>query len=246
GPPELAMLLALERPRIKVYPRPSVAILSTGDELLEPGMPYKAGGVHSSNGAMLAAQVHHAGGEVITNRVIPDDLSQLTAALSDAANADLILTSGGVSVGDHDHLHDALRGCGATVLFRRVRMRPGRPLTVAACQGALVCALPGNPASSWATFELIARPALRHMAGVPKERARLLQLTVPIAEPVTPLRTRALFLRAMLSNGQAHPLEHQASGNLASLIGADCLVEVPAGDSPVPAGTSLSTYVIGS
>jgi len=246
GPAELAMLIALERPTVSVFARPSVAIISTGDELLGRDDAYRAGAVRSSNGAMLAAQVTKAGGDVIANLVVQDDPAQLHDALRQLEGADLILTSGGVSVGDHDHVHGALEARDAEVLFRRVRMRPGRPLTVAATAGCLICALPGNPASSWATFELIARPALRYLAGVRRERCPLVQVYAPVAEAVTPLQTRDLFLRAAIRDGAAHPLPRQASGNLASITGADCLVRVPVGGATIPARTPLRTYLVES
>ena len=246
GPAEVAMLLALDRPTVSVVTRPSVAIICTGDELLGPSDPYRAGAVRCSNGPMLAHQASAAGGEVIMNTMLGDDPAHLVDALQQAECADLILTSGGVSVGDHDHVHAALEERGAEVIFRRVRMRPGRPVTVAATARSLVCALPGNPASSWVTFELLARPALRSMAGVSRERSQLLQVNLPLAEEVAPLKTRVLFLRAIIREGATHPLPQQASGNLASITGVDCLIRVPAGEALIPRGTHLLTYLVES
>ena len=244
GPAELAMLIALERSAVPVFKRPSVAIISTGDELLAPAEPYREGAVRSSNGPMLAHQAITAGGEVTTNVVVPDESAPLVTALHAASEANLILTSGGVSVGDHDHIHAGLQECGAAVLFRRVRMRPGRPVTIACMGDSLICALPGNPASSWATFELLARPALRFMAGIPNARCPRLRLQVPVAAQLSPLHTRDHFMRAIIRDGLAHPLPQQASGNLSSLTGVDGMIRVPAGTEDIPAHTPLWIYLI--
>lgn len=240
GPTEHAVLTAAGCREAWVFPPPRVAVLCTGDELISPHEPRQVGSVVSTNMDMLCALARSAGATVALARHVPDDLQTLTAILRDAADtADIVLTSGGVSVGVHDHLHDAVATLGAERLFRRLSLRPGRPMTAARLGPSLVLALPGNPASSYVCFELFARPAIRKAAGLPERRWRPIVHRAPLAVEVSPMRTRAHYMRARYEDGALHPLRTQASGNLRSLADIDGLVHIPAGPHPLPAGTNV-------
>ncbi|MFY0533023.1 molybdopterin molybdotransferase MoeA [Nannocystis pusilla] len=223
-------------------PAPRVAILCTGDELVDIGCPPGHGQVVSSNGLMLALQAEAAGAEVRDLGRVGDEPEALRRALADAAaGADVVLVSGGISVGDHDLVWPALLALGAEPIFRRVRLRPGRPLAFARLGDARVFALPGNPASTYVGFELFARPALRRLAGhlqVERPRRR-----VVLAAPAEGAGRRTHCVRARLVDGRAEPLPSQVSGALTSLRGCDLLVLVPPGPG-LPAGAEADALVL--
>ena len=158
--------------------RPRVAILSTGDELRPPGSPLGPGEIHNSNAVMLAALAAQEGAEVITATAVGDTREATTAALAGAlGEADVVVLSGGVSVGPHDHVKPALEALGVTERFWRVDLQPGKPTWFGTRGAQLVFGLPGNPVSSFVTFVLFARPALRALQGMeplpPREQATL-------------------------------------------------------------------------
>lgn len=242
GPGELALAASAGHAELLVHPAPRAAILCTGDELVPPGCPPGHGQIVSSNGLMLAALVEAAGGVAIDLGVAPDDRELLRAALDRARGlADLVLTSGGISVGDHDLVLPALRGLGLEPEFRRVRVRPGRPLTFGRLGEVLVFALPGNPASTFVGFELFVRPALRRLAGRVPEPRPLRRLT--LAAPAEGAGRRTHYVRARLREGRAEPLPNQASGALTSLRGCDALLIIPPG-AGLPAGAEVPALVL--
>jgi molybdopterin molybdotransferase len=241
-PGDLALAAASGYTDLLVHRAPRVAILCTGDELVDIGCPPGHGQVVSTNGLMLTCQARDAGAEVRDLGRVGDRLEALQAALADAAaGADVVLISGGISVGDHDLVWPCLLALGAAPVFRCVRLRPGRPLAFARLGDALVFALPGNPASTFVGFELFARPALRRLAGharVERPRRR-----VVLAGPAEGAGRRTHCVRARLVDGRAEPLPSQASGALTSLRGCDALVLVPPGPG-LPAGAEASALLL--
>src|SRR5690606_35102790 len=193
----------------------------------------------SSNEHALAAQVADAGGEVVKSALVPDDRARTAAALSEALSADVVVTSGGVSVGDYDVVRGAMADLGVELDFWKVAMRPGKPVAFGAAPGgALVFGLPGNPVSSLVSFELFVRPALLAMAGARTiERPRA---EVVLDGPVAKQPGRAHFVRAALRRRGdelvATPHARQGSGMMSSLVGVDALVAVPAEAGDQPAG----------
>ena len=174
GPAELGVAASVGRAELRCARQPRVAVLVTGDELTEPGAALAPGGIYSSNAFALAAQVERAGGELVARATVPDDprstRAQLGAALEEA---DVVIVSGGVSVGPHDHVKPALRELGVEERFWGVRLRPGKPTWFGARGGTLAFGLPGNPVSAMVTFQLFVRPALRGApGGVPAHAAR--------------------------------------------------------------------------
>lgn len=245
GPGELALLYGAGHHGLPVRRRPRVAIVCTGDELLPLGATPGPGQVIGTNALMLAAQIREAGGVPQDLGVAADDLAATRAAIERAAEgADVLLTSGGISVGDHDHVAAALAGLGLHARFRRLALRPGRPLTFGRLGDLLVFALPGNPASTYVTFELFVRPLLRRLAGlVGPSRPRRRLVLADRAEGAGP---RVHVVRARLGDdGRATPLPQQRSGSLRSLAGHDALLLVPAGVRELPAGAEVDALLLG-
>lgn len=246
GPAELALLGGAGVSRVQVSRRPRVAILSTGDELLSIGDTPEPGGVISTNGLMLATLCAQAGASVIVERTIGDEPRALAAALDEAlATADVVLTSGGASVGDHDHLHAAARRVGFEILAWGIALRPGKPTGIVRTTGGLWFALPGNPASTFVAFELFVRPTLRRMLGVRSDARRALRRMTAGGEFLGE-RTREHWVRAWTTDDIVAPLPDQLSGNLRSLATADALVRVPAGCSRIAPGTPCDVLVFDS
>ncbi len=238
--PDLSVCAALGLTHLEVRRRPRVAILSTGDELVEPGTEPGPGQIVDSNAVALAAAVIEAGGEPVRAGIARDSPVDLRARLREAARCDLIVSSAGVSVGDHDHVRDVVAELG-TLDFWRVAMRPGKPLAVGNVQGVPFLGLPGNPVSSQVTFELFARPAILAMQGATElHRRRSAARTLEALEKPEGLET---FLRAIFVDGPAGELPGvrltgaQGSGLVRSMALADCLVALPAAGQGVPAGT---------
>ena len=247
GPGEIGVLAALGHAEVPVRRRPRVAILSTGDELCPLGQDPGPGQIISSNEHALAAQVAEAGGEVARTALVPDDRARTRDALAAALDCDVVVSSGGVSVGDYDEVRGALEDLGVTLDFWKVRMRPGKPVAFGlAGSGALVFGLPGNPVSSLVSFELFVRPALLALAGaaeLTRPRAE-----VVLAAPVAKEPGRAHYLRARLrrTGGALEALPHarQGSGMLSSLIGVDALLELPAEAGDQPAGARCAALLL--
>jgi len=236
-PAEIGLAAALGLMSLITYPRPRVAILSTGDELIEPGQPLQAGHIYNSNAYALAAQVAQSGGAVVQRRHAGDSPEALRQALASCRGADVILSSGGVSVGAYDFVKDVL-GERGTVDFWRVAIRPGKPIVFGAWEGSLFFGLPGNPVSSLVTFELFVRPALRKMRGL----ADVLRPTVQarLTEDANHEPGRRSFQRAFLTReGDAyfvHPIGGQGSHQMRSLVLANALLILPEHISAISAG----------
>jgi molybdopterin molybdotransferase len=221
--------------------RPRVAILCTGDELRPPGAPLGPGEIHNSNRVILAALARQAGAQVTSAEAVPDTRAATEAALARAfEDADVVVLSGGVSVGPHDHVKPALEALGATERFWRVDLQPGKPTWFGTRGAQLVFGLPGNPVSSFVTFALFARPALRALQGAeplpPRERAAL---AVDV-----PRRGRTQALRVRLDGGdgtlRATPTGPQGSHVTASLPDADALAFVAPGKGVAAAGEQVA------
>ena len=230
-PPEVSMLASLNRPAVTVHRKPTVAIVSTGDELLLLGEPLEPGKIRESNRYGLYAQVEEAGGIPIDMGIAPDDEAEIERIFRAAlANADALITSGGVSVGEHDYVKSVLERLGE-VNFWRVAMKPGKPQAYGISDGKPIFGLPGNPVSSLVVFELFVRPALLKMAG----RKELLRPTfkATLSETITNRDGRVNYMRAILkaSNGHytAETTGPQGSGILHSLVLANGLITIPAG-----------------
>ena len=236
---DLAVCAALGFARVQVRRRPRVAILSTGDELVPVDVTPGPGQIVDSNAAAIAGAVAEAGGEPVRLGIARDTVDDLREKLRAAAECDLVVTSAGVSMGDHDHVRDVVDELGSLDMWR-VAMRPGKPLAIGTVLGTLFLGLPGNPVSSQVTFELFARPAVLALQGATEvHRRRSAARTLEEMSKPEGLET---FHRGVLVPGAAGALPGvrltgpQGSGIMRSMTLADCLVALPAAGSSVPEG----------
>jgi len=248
GPAELGVLASLNIPRPSVVRRPRVAIVGTGDELTDPGRPLKPGAIHDSNGPALGGAVHRAGGELASRLRAGDDLDATEAVLNAALrDVDMMITTGGVSVGPHDHVRPALERLGFTEVFAGVALKPGRPTTFAVGDdGTLVFALPGNPVSALMAFRLFVVPAMDAMLG----RDREVHPVRAIAAEDLPGalgRTAVVRCRTRLHEDGWHvfPTKSQESHILTSMLGVEALALVPADRELIAAGEPVDIEFVG-
>jgi molybdopterin molybdotransferase len=222
---------------LPVFRRVKVAVFSTGSELVMPGEPLPPGGIYNSNRFMLRALLAGLGCEVADFGIVPDELAATRRALREAAEGhDLILTSGGVSVGEEDHVKPAVEAEGSLDLWK-IAMKPGKPLAYGRVHGAAFIGLPGNPVSSFVTFLLMVRPFLLATQGVAELAPQALPLRAEFDWP-KPDRRRE-FLRARVNAaGGIELFSNQGSAALNSTVWANGLVDVPAG-TPVARGDIL-------
>lgn len=227
---------------VPVRRRPRVAILSTGDELKELGEPPRAGSLFDSNAHCLAAAVREAGGVPQLTPLGADNLDELTACIQDALTSnDVLLSTGGVSVGEYDLLHEALRRAAVEELFWKVRVKPGKPIRFGMAGRTPVVGLPGNPVSALVTFELFVRPGLRRMLGDPRPFRPLIDVELADAMTAPSDRTELVRVRLEPSAGaRPRAVKHadQGSAALTSLVGLDALLVLPEGAGVLPAGTT--------
>ncbi|MDB4971048.1 MAG: molybdenum cofactor biosynthesis protein MoaA [Myxococcales bacterium] len=245
---EVGTLASARRARVAVTRRPIVALLATGDELRDVGEPLDPGAIPDTNSYALAALVREAGGEPRQLPIVRDDRAALAAAMREARSADLIVSTGGVSVGEHDHVKAVLEELGAELTAWRVDMKPGKPVALAVLDGTPYYGLPGNPVSSMVAFTLFVRPAIRAALGC-TEPLDLARATVRLEAPLTVRGERRQFLRARVrfADGRlvAAPMARQGSGVLSSMLGANGLIVVDAGMHSFDAGAEASVLIIG-
>ena len=245
-PSKLAVLASLGIGDVAVRRRPIVAILSTGDELVGPGEPLGPGQIHDANTVALAAAVTEAGGEPLVLPRERDEASSIERALMDAAGrADFIVTSGGVSVGQHDHVRSVLEQRGS-LDFWRISVQPGKPLAVGEIGGATVIGLPGNPVSALVTFELFVRPFIRTMLGLAGD-GRIHVRARPETLMEKDLARRA-FLRVSVLQQDGEIRARSAGGQLSSqlrpMADANALLVVPEGDAAAEPEESYEAIIL--
>jgi molybdopterin molybdotransferase len=240
GPAQLALALAAGHGELAVYALPSLAILDSGDELAADPAACAPHQVPASNGAMLAAMAAPHVSSIRRLGPVPDRLDAMLAALDKAADMDVIVTSGGASVGDHDLVRPALDQWGAEIDFWRVAMRPGKPLLVARRGRQWVIGLPGNPVSSYITAFLFLLPLLRALGGARDPLP--LRVTMRLGSGLPPAGDRTEFLRARLDGDSLVPVVEQDSSALAALARAEALIERPANAAASEAGTLVPAY----
>jgi molybdopterin molybdotransferase len=223
GPVELGLAASLGLSQLNVRRRMRVAVLSTGDELVEPGQPLGLGQIYNSNRQVLISWLQRLGCEVVDGGILPDDLAQTRAALGALNQVDLILSTGGVSVGEADFLGIALREAGEISLWK-LAIKPGKPLTFGQFRGVPVMGLPGNPASTLVTFGLLARPYILRRLGV--QQVQPLGFSLPAGFTWTKPGKRREYLRAQVQEGRVVLYPNQSSGVLLSAAWADGFAEV--------------------
>ena len=227
--------------QLAVGARPRVAILTTGDELVQPGRILAPGQIPDSNGTMLAAMLAPEPAVVTIPLHIRDDRQILSKILKDLARRhDIIVTVGGASVGDHDHVRGALDDAGGRLDFWKIAMRPGKPLIAGTIGDALLLGLPGNPSSAFVTATLFLLPLVRHLAGARDPLPQLRQ--APLAASLGAGGPRRDYLRARLDQGRVAPFDGQDSGRTFPLSAANALVIRDIGAAPRAAG-ELADYI---
>lgn len=224
GPIELAMAASLGCAQVKVRRQLRVAVVSTGDELVEPGQPLAPGQIYNSNRTMLIQSLKRLSCAVIDMGILPDDAQLTRDRLAELQDVDLLISSGGVSVGEADYLGQVIREEGE-LDFWKLALKPGKPFTLGRYQGVPVIGLPGNPTSSLVTFLLLARPYILTRMGVAEPMAQHFIVPVNFAMPVAGVRRE--FIRVALIEGRAEKLDNQCSGILRSAIQAHGLLELP-------------------
>lgn len=242
GPAQMALAIAAGHGALSVHRRPRLAILDSGDELIAPGLPCPPDRLPASNGAMLGAMVAGLAGEVLRLGPVADDLDALGAALELAGDADVIVTSGGASVGDHDLIQPALARWGARVDFWKVAIRPGKPLLVATRGPQVVIGLPGNPVSSFVTAHLFLLPLLRAMqgAGDPLPRTAMARLNEGLGAGAD----RREFIRGWWDGRDVMPRPMRDSSALAAMAASNCLIEHDAHAPARAAGEVVRIHLI--
>jgi molybdopterin molybdotransferase len=245
GPWEIGILATLGWATVPVVRRPRVAILGTGDEVIEVDEPLRPGKIRNSNSYLLEAAVRKAGAEPHRLGVARDTTESLREKFTEAVTSDLILTSGGVSVGDFDLVKNIMQEQGQ-INFWRINMRPGKPVAFGHIGGVPLLGLPGNPVSSAVTFELFGRPVIRKMMG----HTRLLkpQIDVVVEDGVSDRAIRRHYVRAYVEwrDGRfiAHTTGNQGSHILTSLLNANALVIVPEGGVEVHPGDTAKAMML--
>lgn len=245
-PPEVGMLATLGHAYVHVYQRPIVALLSTGDELVDLDEPFTDAKVVCSNSYSLAAQVLECGAMPLSLGIASDDEADQRARISDGLRADVIITSGGVSVGKYDLVKDAFSKLGMKVKFWKVAMKPGKPLVFGTIGNKPVFGLPGNPTSAMISFEQFVRPALLKMMGHLSLFRPLIEAT--LAEDLGITSDRLHLVRCKLferdGNMMAAATGNQSSGALRSMVLADGLMILPPEGAPFAAGQRVRVQVL--
>lgn len=241
-PRDIALAAAMNVPELAVTRRPRVAILATGDELVEPGIDPGPGQIVSSNGVGLAAFVETYGGEPINLGIAPDRLEALSEAITGAGDAEILVTLGGASVGDHDLVQEALGKAGLDLDFWRIAMRPGKPLMFGQIGALRALGLPGNPVSALVCAQIFLKPMIEQLLGwdTDEPETRIARLGTPL--PANDQRQD--YLRARLARAEdgatvVTPFDRQDSSMLRTLAHANCLIVRPPHAPAAPAGTSV-------
>jgi len=230
-PQEIGMLASLGKTSVRVYRRPTVGVLATGDELLEIGSPPAPGKIINSNSYTIAAQVVESGGEPVMLGIAEDEVERTCDRIREGIRGDLLITTGGVSVGDRDCVKEAIVVLGGEIKFWKVHMKPGKPVAFAILEGKPVFALPGNPAAAMISFEVFVRPALLKMMG----HTRIFRPTVTatLTEPIANQGDRPHLIRVRVEARQdgyvASATGNQSSARLSSLTAANGFMKIAPG-----------------
>ncbi|MET7456958.1 gephyrin-like molybdotransferase Glp [Streptomyces sp. NPDC005574] len=254
GPPQIALLAAIGRGTARVRPRPRVVVMSTGSELLPPGEELGSGQIYDSNSFALTAAARDAGAIAYRVGAVADDAETLRSTIDDQlVRADLVVTTGGVSVGAYDVVKEALAStgdedeAGGGVDFRRLAMQPGKPQgfgTIGPDHTPLL-ALPGNPVSSYVSFELFVRPAIRTLMGLADVHRASVRATLTADKALTSPKGRRQFLRGTHTDGTVRPVGGAGSHLVAALAHADALIVVPEDVETVEPGTEVEVILLG-
>ncbi|MFH8506513.1 molybdotransferase-like divisome protein Glp [Streptomyces flaveolus] len=253
GPPQIALLAAIGRGRVRVHPRPRVVVLSTGSELVQPDEELAHGQIYDSNSFALTAAARDAGAIAYRVGAVADDAETLRSTIEDQlVRADLMVTTGGVSVGAYDVVKEALAHVadedepGSGVEFRKLAMQPGKPQGFGSIgpDHTPLLALPGNPVSSYVSFELFVRPAIRTLMGLADVHRPTTTATLTADKALSSPKGRRQFLRGTCADGSVTPVGGAGSHLVAALAHADALIVVPEDVESVEPGTEVEVVLL--
>jgi molybdopterin molybdotransferase len=246
-PGEIGLLASQNIDRVHVFRRPKVAILSTGDELRQLGDDLEPGMIINSNVYVLAEMLRAAGAIPIALPAARDTLPEIEASLRTALEADVVITTGGVSVGEYDFVNEAFANVGIEPVFWKVRMKPGKPVSFAQCQGKPVIGLPGNPISAMVAFEVLVAPCLRKMLGDPQPHLEPVVARLRDSYHRRPGRVEIARAVATREGDEIIVALHrlQGSGSLPSFVGVNALVILPADKGELTAGEKVEAFLWG-
>lgn len=254
GPPQIALLAAIGRGTVRVRPRPRVVVMSTGSELVQPDEQLGNGQIYDSNSFALTAAARDAGAIAYRVGAVTDDAEILRSTIEDQlVRADLMVTTGGVSVGAYDVVKEALSSVGdedeegAGIDFRKLAMQPGKPQGFGSIgpDHIPLLALPGNPVSSYVSFELFVRPAIRALMGLDDVHRPTTRATLTTDKVLTSPKGRRQFLRGTYADGEVTPVGGAGSHLVAALALADALIVVPEDVESVEPGTEVEVVLLG-
>ncbi len=246
GPQEIAVLATFGRTSVPIFKRPSAAIVSTGDELVSIDQSPRFGQIRNSNAYMLAAQCQRLGLKARRLPAVSDDRARIREAIEDGLRDDLLIFSGGVSMGEFDHVHTALRDFGVEIFFHKAAIKPGKPLIVGEKGGRMVFGLPGNPVSSFVTFEVFVKPAVRRWTGLTapspaKVRGR-------ISRDIHQNPGRLFFMPAQTlftpTGFICQPLETKGSADIVAFSKADSMLLFPAESGFLAKGETVDIILL--
>lgn len=243
SPAGLGFMAMLGKATANVRPRPKVHLVTTGNELVAPGKPLGPGQIYESNSAALGAAAAQAGAAELKVFTVSDSLEATKTQLEEAiSNADVLLISGGISVGDYDFVGAALEAIGVEKVFHKVLQRPGKPLFFGKRGNTLVFALPGNPASALVCFYEYVYPALRKLTG--HQKLQLQAAEFPLRHSFQKKPGRAWFVRALASNEGVQSLEGQGSHMMRSFAEANALIFLPTEVESLPKGAPVEVHLL--
>jgi len=236
GAVEVGILASLGLDRVTVYRSPKTAVITTGDEIILPGEELAGGKIYDSNLYTLVTRLRMWGMEVTAKERVGDDAAFAAERIREAAgNADLVITTGGVSVGKKDIMHEVVKLLGCETIFWKIAVKPGMPTLCAQYQGKLLICLSGNPYGAAVNLELLVRPLLCKMSGRPDLKIRRARAVTESTFPKMSRVTR--YVRGYYENGRVRiPDGSNASGILSTMCGCNCLIEIPAGTQRLEAG----------
>jgi putative molybdopterin biosynthesis protein len=248
---EIGVMAAIGLAEVAVYKRPKVAVLSTGSEVVAPGEPLPYGKIYDINAHTLSAAVHEAGGEPFNFGIIPDKKEELANAIRKALqSADIVITSGGVSVGPKDFTPQVVNSLGKPgVIISGVAVKPGKPITIAVIDGKPIFSMPGNPTSSLFTFNLFVRPIIAQLAGRSQETLSKVKATT--TKRIFSARGRRTFVMVKLRYDKAkrlvvNPVPSGLSGAITTVANADGFVEISEKQQFIDAGKEIDVYLFGN
>ncbi|PRX44828.1 molybdopterin molybdotransferase MoeA [Salegentibacter salegens] len=241
GAGQIGLFASVGVSQVKVFATPKVGFIVTGNELKEPGTPLKDGEIYNSNGPMLEALLKESGVKQIKSYKAPDDKASLQKIIDQALSEnDILLLSGGISVGDYDFVKDCLNAAKVEELFYKIKQRPGKPMFAGKKDKKMIFALPGNPASVHSCFIQYVRPSIKHWLG--KTAVWEADHKLKITEDIPKKPGFTYFMKGRKVNNSVELLKGQQSFNLQAFATAECLLELPAESSEVTAGTKVKVY----